>query len=272
MQEMDFGAKILEIVKKTQEGQFVVMEDLATGISTWSQEAVEYFGLPDTSISNTKYVLQDLVHPDDLPQWKQESDDTFAMKNDGFFCTAQLKNAKGEYVDCTVKGKIILGESGEPLFFAGSVMVHQGEELNDAITDLPKVQSFLKTVSRNKKVNRECLLIAIEIKRFNGINALYGYNFGSKALFEIAKIIKRIVGDDGTVYRLEGVTFGIVFQNCKLEYAQSVFEEIREALSKFSLDGTAINIEVYAGTLYTKNYMVSSQTIYSYLLSALEKE
>ena len=271
MQEMDFGAKILEIVKKTQEGQFVVMEDLATGISTWSQEAVEYFGLPDTSISNTKYVLQDLVHPDDLPQWKQESEDTFAMKNDGFFCTAQLKNAKGEYVDCTVKGKIILGESGEPLFFAGSVMVHQGEELNDAITDLPKVQSFLKTVSRNKKVNRECLLIAIEIKRFNGINALYGYNFGSKALFEIAKIIKRIVGDDGTVYRLEGVTFGIVFQNCKLEYAQSVFEEIREALSKFSLDGTAINIEVYAGTLYTKNYMVSSQTIYSYLLSALEK-
>jgi len=271
VQETDFGAKILEIVKTTQEGQFVVMEDLATGISTWSQEAVEYFGLPGTSIRNTKDVLQGLVHPDDLAQWRKESEETFAMKNDGFFCTAQLKNAGGEFVDCTVKGKIILGESGEPLFFVASVKVHHGEEVNDAVTDLPKVQTFLKTVSRAKKKNRECLLVALEIKRFNSINALYGYNFGSKALYEIARIVKRIVGDDGSVYRLDGVTFGIVFQNCKLEYAKSVFEEIREKLSKFSLDGTAVNIEIYGGTLYTKNYVVSSQTIYSYLLSALEK-
>ena len=271
MQETNFSKQIFDIVSNVPQGQFVFMEDLVTGISSWSKEAKEYFGFPDTDFTNTTEVLKNLVHPDDLPRWEQEVEEVLSLQSDGFFYTYQIKNASGEYVHCTGKGKVILGEGKEPLFFAGSITVHQGEEIQDAITDLPKVQSFLQQVSQTKKRNKECLLLALEIKRFNGINALYGYNFGSKALYETARMIKRIVGDDGMVFRLEGVTFGILFRNNNIEYAKQIFMEIKESMAKFSLDGSALNIDIYGGVLYTKNYKVSSQTVYSCLLSALEK-
>lgn len=271
MQEVDFGTKIIDIVSHVPEGQYVFVENLENGVSNWSKEAVEYFGLPGTNFTNTAEVIKKLVHPDDLEKWEQEQKNVFSLQNEGFFCTYQIKNAKGEYVFCTGKGKMILDDDGKPMIFAGSITVHQGEEVHDAITDLPKFQNFLSQVSLAKKRNKECLLVALEIKRFNSINALYGYNFGSKTLYETARIIKKIVGDDGRVFRLDGISFGILFRNNKLEYAKAVFQEIRESLANFSLDGTSINIEIYGGALYTKNYEVSSQTVYSCLLSALEK-
>ncbi len=271
MQNTDLNIKIWDIVSNVPEGQFVFIENLETGVSNWSRDAVEYFGLAGTNLENTKEVMKSMVHPDDMVRWNKEMQAVFSLQNANFFLTYQIKNAKGEYVPCTGKGKIILGETGEPLIFCGSMTVHQGEEANDAITDLPRFQTFLKHISQTKKINKECLLIALDIKRFNSVNALYGYNFGSKTLYEIARIIKKIVGNSGKVYRLEGVSFGIIPKNNSLEYAKAVFQEIREHLAKFSLDGSAINIEVYGGALYTKNYTVTSQTVYSCLLSALEK-
>ena len=271
MNGIELNKKIFEIVSSVPDGQFVFIENMVDRVSNWSRDAVDYFGLPGASIQNTREVLSALVHPDDLPKWEQELENALSMQSDGFFYTYQIKNAKGEYVDCTGKGKIILGDNNEPLIFTGSLTVHQGEEAHDAITDLPKLQTFLKHISQTKKTEKECLLIALEIKQFNSINALYGYNFGSKTLYEVARLMKEIVGEHAKVYRLDGVTFGILFKQNDLDYAKEVFETIREALAKFLLDGSAVNIEICGGALYTKNYTVSSQTVYSCLVSALEK-
>ena len=271
MQSTDINTKIFEIISNIPDGQFIFVENVASGISNWSREAVEYFGLPGINVFNTKEVMRAMVHPDDLERWDDEMQAVFSMQREGFFYTYQIRNAKGEYVPCTGKGKIILGESGAPLIFAGSMTIHQGEEANDAITDLPKFQTFLKHVSQTKKEKKECLLLALEIKRFNSINALYGYNFGNRVLYETASLIKKAVGAAGIVYRIDGITYGVIFRNCCLNQAKDIFKEIREQLASFSLDGSAVNVELYSGALYTKNYEVSSQTVYSCLLAALEK-
>lgn len=271
MRGEDINSKIFDIISSIPDGQFIFIENLETGVSNWGQEAVDYFGFSGINVENTKDVMRAMVHPDDLEKWDQEMQAVFSMQHNSFFLTYQIKNAKGKYVPCTGKGKIILGEDGLPFIFVGSMTIYQGEEINDAVTDLPKLQTFLNHVSQAKKQNKECLLMALEIKRFNSINALYGYNFGSKTLYETAQIMKNAVGDAGRVYRIDGVSFGIILRNCKLEYAKKLFKEIREKLSKFDLDGTAINVEISGGAIYTKNYQVSSQTVYSYLLSALEK-
>lgn len=271
MRGEDINSKVFDVISSIPDGQFIFVENIETGVSSWSKEAVEYFGLSGVNVSNTKDVMREMAHPEDLERVIEEFRAVYAMERDGFFLTYQVRNAKGEYVPCTCKGKMILGESKTPLIFVGSLTIHQGEEANDAITDLPKLQTFLKNISITKKQNKECLLIALEIKRFNSINALYGYNFGNKTLYEVARIVKRVVGDDGKVYRIDGVSFGIILRNSKMEYAKGIFKEIREHLAKFELDGTAINIEISGGAIYTKNYGVSSQTVYSYLLAALEK-
>jgi len=271
MRGEDINLKVFDIISNIPDGQFMFVENIETGVSSWNKEAVEYFGFSGVNVSNTKDVMRDLAHPEDVDRMNDEFKAVFSLEKKDFFLTYQVRNAKGDYVPCTCKGKMIFSESGTPLIFVGSLTIHQGEEANDAITDLPKLQTFLRDIGYNKKYKKECLLMALEIKRFIGINALYGYNFGNKTLYETARIIKSVVGDDGKVYRIDGVSFGIVLRNSKIEYAKEIFKEIRECLAKFELDGNALNIEISGGAIYTKNREASSQTVYSYLLSALEK-
>lgn len=269
--ETKFNEQLSTIVGNAPEGQYIFVEDLKTGISSWSKEAEEYLGLPGNSLNNTKEVILSLVHPDDREHWLQEIDEVFLRKRDSFFFTYHIRNAEGKYVPCTGKGWLLFDNNEEPQMFAGSLTIHKGEEMHDAITELPKLQGFLTHISMAKKQNREGLLMALEIKHFNSINALYGYDFGSKALYEIACTIKMVLGESGSLYRLEGVTFGILLTNTRLEFAKEVFQQIRERLANFSLDGCAVNIEICGGALYTKNSEVSSRVVYSCLLSALEK-
>lgn len=271
MWETDMSTKVSEIINCIPEGQFVFVEDFKSGVSNWSNEGVEFFGFPGNSVSNTKEVMRKLTHPEDRKRLQQEFDAAYSKQKESFFLSIQLRNAKGEYVPCTCKGKMICDEAGNPYTFIGSLTVHKGEEENDAVTDLPKLQKFLSNISKTKKVNKECLLMAFELNRFNKINALYGYDLGNRILYEIAKIISGIIGERGTLYRLGGTDFGIVFFDSCLEKIRDIYARIRDALTNFSLDGSAINIELCGGALYTKNYKVSSHTVYSYLLSALEK-
>jgi len=267
----DINSQVAEIINCIPEGQFIFVEDIKSGVSQWSKEGVEFFGFPDSSVSNTKEIMRKLTHPDDRKRLQQEFDAAFAKQKESFFLNFQLRNAKGEYVPCTCKGKMICDEAGNPYVFIGSLTAHRGEEENDAVTDLPKLQKFLSHISRIKKSNKECLLMAFELNHFNKVNALYGYDLGNRILYETAKIIRGIIGSSGALYRLGGTDFGIVFFDSCIEKIREVFAQIRDALANFSLDGSAINIEVCGGAIYTKNYKVSYNTVYSYLLSALEK-
>lgn len=271
MRQADINTKVFEIISSVPEGQFVFIEDMESGVSNWSKDAVEYLGLPGDSVADTKNVMLSMAYSDDRERLQQEFDAVFSKEKEAFYLNFQIRNSRLEYVPCTCKGKIIFGEKGNALVFTGSLTIHKGEEENDAVTDLPRFQSFLAHVSRTKKANKECLLMAVELKRFNSINALYGYNFGSKTLYEAAKMICNIIGTKGAVYRLDGTVLGIVFNDSQIGYAKEVYSKIRESLANFLLDGSALNIEISGGALYTKNYEVSSHTIYSYLLSALEK-
>ena len=267
---MNINAEVFEFIRDVPQGQFVFVENIETGESTWSKEAVEYFGYLDRRIEHTKEKIYDILHPEDRERIQQEFDEVYSGEKKGFYISFRIKNAKGEYVPCTCKGNIIFSETRKPCIFTGSITVQKSEEECDAITDLPKIQSFLSHISNIKKSNKECLLMALELKHFNNINALYGYDFGNKTLYEIAKIIKNIIGTSGAVYRLEGAGFGIVFNESDLDGLKNDYEQIKNVLSSLSLDGFALNIEMCGTALYTKNYEVSHQMIYSYLMSALE--
>ena len=245
--------------------------NLENGESIWSEEAVEYFGFSDCEISNTQEKMKELTHPEDKKYIQQEFADVCARKKEAFFLDFRMKNASGIYVPCTYKAKLVFDEEGKPTIFHGTLTVHKGDEDQDPITELPKVQSFLSHISQVKNDNKECLLMALKLKHFNHINTLYGYDFGNKALYEIAKLMCDFVGIRGAIYRLESTSFGIVFYDSDLEELKKCYTQISDALGNYYLDGLALNIDMCGGALYTKNYEVSHRMVYSYLMSALEK-
>ena len=72
MVNTDINKKIWDVVSSVPDGQFVFIENLETGLSNWSKDAVEYFGLPGVNIKKTKDVMKALVHPDDMERYKKE--------------------------------------------------------------------------------------------------------------------------------------------------------------------------------------------------------
>ena len=271
MQGEELSKRILDVVNNVSKGQFIFVHDMRTGVSTWSQEAVDYFKFPGMSLPNVERTFGALIHPDDFPRWQQELNDVFTLKKDVFFYTFHIRNAKGEYVLCTEKGKTVLNKMGRPAIFTGSLTIHKNEIVYDSITDLPMSQQYLLDIKKSKNEKKECLAMAIEIKRFHSVNTLYGSEFGNKTLYELARFIKAKVGSFGKIYRLEGTAFGILLWGNNLTIAQNLFDQIRQGCSQFEMDGCALNLELAGGALYTKNYTVNAQTIYSCLLTTLEK-
>ena len=265
------NAKKIEYTTNAPEGHFSFVDNIESGELNWSKEAIEYLGLSNNEVHNIKDILLEITHPEDKERLLQEFEEVFSKKKDAFYLSFKIKNANGTYVSCTCKSNIMFDKNEKPCLFSGSLTVHKEEEEYDAVTDLPKIQSFFSHISRIKNHNKECLLMALKLKHFNNINALYGYDFGNKTLYEISKIICNIIGESGTVYRLESTGFGIVYNDSDIDGMKEYYSQIQNALASYSLDGFALNIEICGGALYTKNHEVSHRMIYSYLLSALEK-
>ena len=267
---MNINSEIFEFIREVPEGQFIFIENIASDESTWNKEAAEFFGFPNCKVGNTKGLIKEKVHPEDQERVQKEFDAVFKGQKNAFYATFKIKNDKGDYTPSTCKGKIVFDDNGKASVFTGTLTTHKGEEEFDVITDLPKMQSYFSNISRVKKKKHECLLMAIELKRFNNINTLYGYDFGNKTLYEIGKTIRNILGKKGSVYRLEGACFGILFNDADVEELREKYEEIRNELGNCTLDGFTLNIDICGGALYTKNYESSHVELYSYLISALE--
>ena len=153
---MNANEDVTELIKRIPEGYFAFSEDIESGVSQWNREAVEYFGFSDCSFGNTKEIIKSITHMDDWERLEQELAEVFSKEKEAFYLSIRMKNVKGNYVPCTCKGKIIFGADGIDNIFTGTVMVHKIDEEYDAITDLPKVQSFLSQISLIKKSNKEC--------------------------------------------------------------------------------------------------------------------
>lgn len=270
MQREDYSTRNMEVLNNLSDGKFIFVQDMRTGITAWTKEAVEYLGLPGATMKDVATVVGALVHPDDLEKWKKEIEGVFALEKKDCYCSYNIKNAKGVFVPCIQKGKLVYDEDGNPVIFTGSITIQKKEVELDAITDLPKQAQFIEDL-RNMKKDRGCLIMAVDIKRFTSINSLYGYDFGSKTLYEIAGFMKEVVGKMGRVYRSEGTEFLVLLDDCEVDDVNVIFSKFRDGLAAFDVDGFVLNLDVFGGVLHTHNYMVSSQTMLSCVLSALEK-
>ncbi|MBQ7358512.1 MAG: EAL domain-containing protein [Lachnospiraceae bacterium] len=270
MQREDYSTRNMEVLNNLSDGKFIFVQDMRTGITAWTKEAVEYLGLPGATMKDVATVVGALVHPDDLEKWEKEIEGVFALEKKDCYCSYNIRNAKGVFVPCIQKGKLVYDEDGNPVIFTGSITIQKKEVELDAITDLPKQAQFIEDL-RNMKKDRGCLIMAVDIKRFTSINSLYGYDFGSKTLYEIAGFMKEVVGKMGRVYRSEGTEFLVLLDDCEVEDVNVIFSKFRDGLAAFDVDGFVLNLDVFGGVLHTHNYVVSSQTMLSCVLSALEK-
>lgn len=121
MSNNGLNALILDTINEVSDGKYIYVHDMKTGKVRWTKAAKEYFGLPDVYLDDFEKIWYSLIHPNDVEKCKRELEDVLAQKKDSFFMLYHMKNAKGEYILCRGKGKLIRDEEGNANVFAGAI-------------------------------------------------------------------------------------------------------------------------------------------------------
>lgn len=263
--------KVLDTINEITDGKYMYVQNLKLNKVRWSKAAQEYFGLKSEYMVGQAEHWFERIHPRDLEKYRKEVDEVLSLKKDSLFILYHIKNAKGDYVLCRSKGKIIRDEAGEPVLFAGFISVCTGELIYDSLSGLQNANGFTKTINKYNDENIPYLAMVIEFDNFQEVNSLYSYNFGSKVIFELSKKFHELTEAIGHVFRVEGTRFFFVVKSNELEQMENLFLKIKDTCKHFSLDGNALNLEVVGGLIYSKKWSKDPQDIMSCLISIVEK-
>ena len=263
--------KILDTINEISDGKYMYVQDLKKNTVRWSKAAQEYFGLESVYMTDRAEHWFERIHPRDLEKYRKELSDVIDLKKDSFFLLYHIRNAKGNYVLCRGKGKIIRNDEGEAIFYAGSISVCTGELIYDSLSGLQNANGFTKTINKYNDDRTPYLTMVVELDNFQEVNSLYGYNFGSKVIFELSKKFHDIMDGIGHVFRVEGTRFFFVIKSDDLEQMRELYQQIKSVCKRFVLDGNDLNLEIVGGTICSKKWSNDPQDIMSCLISIVER-
>jgi len=117
-----------------------------------------------------------------------------------------------------------------------SRLVYQAN--HDVLTNLINRREFevrlKRFVDKAYLSNREGALFFMDLDRFKPVNDTAGHAAGDKLLTQIAGILTHHVRDRDTVARVGGDEFGIILENCPMDKAIDIANEIRQHIEGYT--------------------------------------
>jgi diguanylate cyclase len=130
---------------------------------------------------------------------------------------------------------------------------------HDRLTNLPNramlPELLQTTLDRAREYNCFTALLSLNIMRFSGINAAYGFSFGDRVLHEFARRLQTLVGDQGFVIRTNGDEFAVILDNLSweeeaLDWAEQIW---RLGSAPWPVDGRRIDLQLAIGGTYVQH-------------------
>lgn len=143
-------------------------------------------------------------------------------------------------------------------------MEAQKDKYIDVLTGLENRRAFQenlpKLLSFEKRNNRDCALLMIDIDYFKSVNDTYGHEVGNVVLKKITDVIKNSLRQSDFAFRYGGEEFVIFLMDTDISKADIVAEKIREEVAKNVInfkdkDGNDINLNktISIGAVDTKS-------------------
>ena len=110
---------------------------------------------------------------------------------------------------------------------------------HDSLTGLVNRRTFEKRLSfaleRAKEDASQHALMFMDLDQFKLVNDTCGHIAGDELLRQLSGILKAKIRANDTLARLGGDEFAVLLENCPLNYARTVAENIRRAVREFRL-------------------------------------
>ena len=248
------------------EGTYVYLCDMKYDISRWSKAAVDHFGLPGDYMYDAGDIWENFIHEEDREIYHAGIDDIFSGKSNGHDMQYRAQKRGGGYDVCTCRGAVLLDENDKPNYFAGVIRNHGYQNQMDSLTGLRNQYGFFDDLQSNLNRCQEMSVFITGISKFSEINEVYGYDFGNRVLQCFGRFLCEIVGNSGSVYRIDGTKFAVISNTAKIEFIRERYRAFRRHYrSDFRVDGRNILLELNAGYVFVNHFDVDTKTIFACL-------
>lgn len=217
--------RTFEVSSLTNKRTYSFVCNLNTNVSRWSKNAVDYFGLPGEYMYDVNPIWEEHIHPEDLEQYRESYAALWREGTENQKFEYRARNKEGEYVLCTCKCLILKGSNGEPDLFTGTIVNHKIYEGIDPVTNLHNDKEFVERLNDLIRLDQRAAVMKLAINGFSQLNAMYGYEYGNRVLLNFGDTVKKMLGEDGEIYRIDGAKFAIVLPNSEDRISQ-VYEKI----------------------------------------------
>lgn len=265
--------EIFNAFSHTEAGKHSFIMNIKNNYAYWSTDSVDYFGLDGIRIYNPIEKWAANIDPHDRERFFENMRRLFSGELSEHNLTYHIKNGKGEYVTCSCNGRIVYGDDGEQLYFAGTIINHQKNAVIDPVTGLHNREGLLAFMRHLHEEDKQYYFLMTGLKQFYKVNYAYGYEFGNHILNKVGDMWREIAEDD-IVFRTEGTKMVIIFPNDKYT-AEDVEKKYKVILDKLKegieYNGSNVFLSAYACLYKSDNLKLDVNTIYNCVLYATNK-
>lgn len=227
-----------------QTGKVIFEWDFDKSKITTLNNFKEIFGREAKTVSSPIDAIESgMIYPDDVRIFYKIFTDISTGQNVDT-TKFRIKNAKGEFLWCSISGVVIKDKKGNPYKAIGSLenidkQERESEELRekasvDGLTGLLNKAAMVSAVSAilSSSCSRNThAIISADIDHFKSINDSFGHLYGDKVLIEVAEMMKNLFRSTDIVGRFGGDEFVIFIRD--IPNVEFIKDKITAHLSDF---------------------------------------
>lgn len=258
--------QLFSAFKIVSDSSYVYLCDMKCDYSRWSEEAVQFFGLPSEYMFHAGEIWEQHIHPEDRESYHESINAIFSGKDKEHDMQYRAKDRSGEYVVCTCRGTVMFDDEGNPDYFVGSIRNQVLKNSVDLLTGLQNQYGLFEylNVLYSKQVKANIMMFGIG--HFSTVNEMWGYEFGNTVIHKLVQLLKETFINEGVIYRVDGVRFVLLTRTLSMEELSRRYEMLRkEICDNISIDGYHPNLLVYGSALEINSFDVHPQTMFSCL-------
>ena len=115
---------------------------------------------------------------------------------------------------------------------------------SDSLTDLPNRRSILREIDELSESEATGSIAMLDIDRFKLVNDTYGHQAGDEVLIEVSRRAQEALANRATIGRIGGEEFVIVMASLGTAAAQTIAEDVRQAVKATPIQHSTGAIEV----------------------------
>ncbi len=265
--------QLFDTFSEVIEGRYLFIEFVPEGISRWSREAVEHFGLPATHLRDGARIWGEHIVDYERTAYLDQIMSLEKGESTTLDYITRVRNAEGIYQTVGCKARLINDFEGRPLFFVGSIMDYEKLDTIDPVTGLFSRNNLLTSIEHFLKEKKPFVVSSVGIRNFFDFNSSYGFDEGNKVLKMVANWLSE-KKKNGVFFRTEGTKFAYIVEESGHTSGElhQLFDELKDLLKNdIYVDGIHAELNLCGGAMHVTDMDIDASSVYNSVQYALSQ-